>query len=229
MWNALITSSCFNQLALIESDCLWLIELLCLIACDFYGFNCLCFLLLFFAKLHSSKYEGEWSIMAFLFEIIYMFLWDKEIFLFMKTILSMNHFELNVCSDYLNYFTRKCYEIMLSLKVFHINGYEFSYSTSEASSGEMLVGLFRFLPTWEQDKSSKHIFFIELPLHLFSDLSLSLWCIFAVTFPSQASLRFCVYLNPWRIPSTLVCWTCCKPSENIPNRGEASNHRWYSM
>lgn len=22
-------------------------------------------------------------------------------------------------------------------------------------------------------------------------------------------------------PSTLVCWTCCKPSENIPNRGEA--------
>lgn len=75
--------------------------------------------------------------------------------------------------------------------------------------------------TWEQDKSSKHIFFTELPLHLFSDLSLSLQCIFAVTFPSQVSLWFCVYLNPWRIPSTLVCWTCCKPSENIPNRGEA--------
>lgn len=70
-------------------------------------------------------------------------------------------------------------------------------------------------------------FLIELPPHLFSNLSLSLKCLFAETF--QASLQFCVYLNPWRIPSTLVCWTCSKPTENIPNRGEPYNNRLYSM
>lgn len=31
-------------------------------------------------------------------------------------------------------------------------------------SGEMLVGLFRCLPTWEQDKSSKHFFSLNFPL-----------------------------------------------------------------
>ncbi len=73
---------------------------------------------LFFAKL-QSKSEEEWSIMDFLFEIINMFYETMKSFCFFKTILSMTHFELNVCSDYFNYFTRKCYEIMLSLKVSH--------------------------------------------------------------------------------------------------------------
>ncbi len=39
LWNALIASSCFNQLALIESDCLWLVGLLCLIAATFVVLN----------------------------------------------------------------------------------------------------------------------------------------------------------------------------------------------
>jgi len=102
-------------------------------------------------------------------------------------------------------------------------------SESSSCSGEMLVGLLWCQPTWEQDMSSKH--FIELPLHLFSNLSLSLKCIFFLLEPflSQASLQCGVYLSPWRIPSTLVCWTCSKPTENIPNRGEPYNHRLYCM